>query len=138
MAAGHEMLRAEKQGEFSQGPIDVARSDGKHGIAGPHFAKQPLDALLERAAINNVLVAGGANRFRQGRGVNAANRCFTRGVDIRDDQEVRLIEGAAEVIPEVLRARKTMPRMVPLISKRRPTPVKLSSPARIRSAGTSR
>src|SRR5579872_1013780 len=102
------MLRAEEQSEFSRCATDVARSDGEHGISGPGFTKQPLDALLERAAIDYVLVACGTNRFRQRRGRDATNRLFTRGIDIRHDQEVGLIEGAAEVVPEVLRARKAV------------------------------
>src|SRR4029077_17824913 len=36
------------------------------------------------------------------------NGRFARGVDIRHDQHVRLIEGAAEVVPQVLRTRKAV------------------------------
>src|SRR5579863_7732768 len=53
-------------------------------------------------------MTGGTNRVRQGRGSNASNWRFIRGVDIRHDEQVRLIEGAAEVVPKVLRARKAM------------------------------
>src|SRR5579859_237509 len=102
------MLRAEKQGEFSQGAVDVPCSNRDHGVAGSHFAKQLLDALLQRGAIGNVLVTGGTNPFRQCRACDSPNGRFAGGVDIRHDQHVRLIEGAAEVVPQVLRARKAV------------------------------
>src|ERR1700722_10422426 len=102
------MLRVEQQGEFCRGAIDVARSNREHGIPAPDFTKQPLDALLERAAIDYVLMAGGANSVRQCRRGDAPNRLFTRGINIRHDQQVGLIERAAEVVPEVLRPRKAM------------------------------
>src|SRR5260370_30252979 len=68
MAAGHEMLRTQQQGEFAQGAIDVAGSDREHGIAGPDLGEQTFDAFLQRGAINDVLVAGSANGLRPCRG----------------------------------------------------------------------
>src|SRR5437588_13036656 len=108
MATRHEMLGAEEQGEFSQGTIDVPRSNGEHGIAWPNFAEQPLDTLLQRATINHALVARGANGLCQCVGGDPANRRFIRGVDVRHNQEVRMIESETEVVPKVLRARKAM------------------------------
>src|SRR5260370_26202811 len=102
------MLRTAQQGEFAQGAIDVAGSDREHGMAGPDLGKQTLDAFLQRGAINDVLVAGSANSFRQCRRGDAANRHFTGGVDIGLHPEILLTETASEIVPEAQTARKSM------------------------------
>ena len=58
-----------------------------------------------RAGEDDVLVSGRADGFGQPFAGDALDRLLARGVDIGDHQNVRLIEGAAEIVPEMLRAR---------------------------------
>ncbi len=107
-AASAAEVPSQEQGEFAEGAIDVARADGQDGIARASFAQQIVDALLQGAAIDDILVAGGANGVGQRRGGDAADGRFAGGVDVGQDQHVGLIEGAAEIVPKVLRARVAM------------------------------
>ncbi len=77
-----ELLRRSKEdGQFAQGAIHVAGADGQHGVA---RAASPtvLDALLQAAAIDHVLVPGRADRVGQRLGGDAANGRLARRVDI--------------------------------------------------------
>src|ERR1700674_2005831 len=101
MSAGNKMLRAQQQNQLVQGAIHIPRTDGQQGIARFHFPKQAFDSFLNRAAVEDVLVAGGANGLRQSLSGNVPNGHLAGGIDIGHNQNIRLIESAAEVIPQI-------------------------------------
>src|SRR5580692_360862 len=102
------MLRPEEDHQFVAGAADVSGADGHDGVAGAGFAQQKFDAGLHRAEIVDVLVAGFADGVGERFTGDAGDGRFARGVDIQQHQNVGLIESAAEVVPEMLGARKAV------------------------------
>src|SRR5277367_2499908 len=102
------MLRSQKNHQFVAGAADVSGADGHNRVAGASFAQQKFDSVLHRPEIVDVFVSG----FADGRGQrltgDAGDWRFARGIDVEQHEHVGLIEGAAELVPEMLRARKAV------------------------------
>ncbi len=79
-------------------------------IASPARAssQEKLNSRLHRAEIVNVFVPGVANGGGQSFAGDARNWGFACGIDVQQHQHVGLIEGPAELVPEVLGAREPM------------------------------
>src|SRR5580692_6468939 len=90
------MLRSEQYHQLVAGAADVARAYGQYSVARPRFFKQVFDALLHGREIKGVLVAGLANRLGERFTGNARDGLLACGVNVSQDEDVRLIEGAAE------------------------------------------
>jgi hypothetical protein len=102
------MFRAEENHQFIAGAADVSGADGHNGVASASFAQEKLDAVLHGAEIVDVFVAGFADRVGEGFAGDAGDGRFAGGVNVQEHQNVGLIEGAAEVFPEMLGARKAV------------------------------
>src|SRR5580698_4925946 len=102
------MLRSEQYHQLVAGAADVARAYGQNCISRPRFFEQVFDALLHGREIEDVFVAGLANRFGERFARNARDGLLAGGVNVGEDENVGLIEGAAEVVPQRLRARIAM------------------------------
>src|SRR5580698_13680 len=97
------MLRSEQYHQLVAGAADVARAYGQDCVARPSLFEQVFDALLHGREVKDVFVAGLANRISERFTGNAGDGLLTGGVNVGEDHDVGLIEGAAEVIPERLR-----------------------------------
>src|SRR5262245_60713230 len=102
------MLGAKQDHQFVAGAADASGSYGQNGVARPGVFEQENDAVLHRADVVDVFVAGFANGACQRLAGHAGNRCFAGGVDVGDYEQVGLIKGAREFLPEMLRAAKTV------------------------------
>src|SRR5579872_414358 len=99
------MLRSEQGHQLVAGAADIARTYGQNSVARPCFLEQVFDALLHGREIEDVFVAGLANRFAERFARNARDGLLACGVNVSEDKNVRLIERPAEVVPERLGAR---------------------------------
>src|SRR5712692_286890 len=88
MRMGSGMLGPQQNHEFVAGAADVAGADGQDGVERTRFAQQVLDAFLHGAKVEHVFVASLVN--------------------VGEHQHVGLIKGAAEFVPQMLRARVTV------------------------------
>src|SRR5215472_7712625 len=102
------LLRSEKRHELVAGAADAACADGQNRVGWARLAQQVLDSLLHRRKVMNVFVPGIANGFGKDFAGNAGNGRFAGGVDIRQDENVGLVEGATEFVPKMLRTRVAM------------------------------
>src|SRR5690348_2194891 len=105
---GRGTLRAEQNHELAAGATDVAGTNGEDGVAGLRGPQQEFDGLLHGAEILDVLVAGFANGPGQRFTGDTGDGEFTGGVNVRERQNVGLIEGAAKFVPKVQRAGKAV------------------------------
>src|ERR1700722_6451339 len=99
------MLRSEQYHQLVAGAADVARAYGQDSVARPRFFEQVFDSLLHGREVKDVFVAGFANRFGEGFAGDAGDGLLAGGINVGENNDVGLIEGAAEVVPERLRAR---------------------------------
>src|SRR5437899_9317011 len=102
------MLRSQESHEFVACPADIAGADGKDGVARTRLLQQVLDACLHGAKIVDIFVAGLANGAGQRLARYARDWSFAGRIDVRQHEDVGLIEGAAEFVPQMLRAGVTM------------------------------
>src|SRR6266404_1125132 len=105
---GARMLRTKQNHEFVAGSADVSGTDREDGVAGPGVLQQKFDGFLHGTNVMDVFVSGLANSGNKGFAGDARDRRFAGRIDVREDEQVGLIEGAAELIPEMLRARIAM------------------------------
>jgi hypothetical protein len=98
------VLRSEQDHQFVAGAADIACANGQDGIAGFGFAQQILDAFLHRAKVEHILVPRLANRFSECLAGYPGDSRLTGAVDVGEHQDVGEVEGAAEIVPEVLGA----------------------------------
>src|SRR6266849_7568039 len=105
---GSRVLGTEQNHEFVAGAADVAGADGQDSVEGMRFAQQVLDAFLHGAEVEDVFVASFANGRGQSFAGDAGDGRLAGGVNVCEHQNVGLIEGAAEFVPEMLRARVAM------------------------------
>src|SRR5882724_5389537 len=102
------MLRAEQNHQFVAGSADVSGADGKDGVAGPGVLQQKFDGFLHGTNVMDVFVSGLADGGNERVAGNAWDRRFAGRIDVREDEQVGLIECAAEFVPEMLCARVAM------------------------------
>ena len=102
------MLRSEQDHKLVAGAADIACTNGEDGIAGARFAQQMFDAFVHRLNVEDVLMAGFANGVSEGLAGHAGDGLLAGGVDVGQDEDVGLIEGTAEIVPEMLGARIAM------------------------------
>src|SRR6267154_473076 len=102
------MLRSQQNHEFIARPADVARTNGQDGVSAPRLFQEIFDAFLHGAEIVDVLVAGFSDGARQCFAGHAGDGGFAGSVDVEQRENVGLIEGAAEIVPEMLGAAVTM------------------------------
>src|SRR5690242_6024037 len=105
---GRGALRAEQNHQLAAGATDVAGANSKDGVAGLGGPEQEFNGFLHGAEILDVLVAGFANGGGQSFTGNAGDGDFTGGVNVRERQDVGLVEGAAEFVPEMPGAGEAM------------------------------
>src|SRR4029077_1555060 len=105
---GSRVLGTEQNHEFVAGAADVAGADGQDSVEGMRFAQQVLDAFLHRAEVEDIFVPGFANRGGQSFAGDARNRRLAGGINVGEHQHIGLVEGAAEFVPQMLRARVTV------------------------------
>src|SRR5579859_2593349 len=98
------MLRSEQYHELVAGAADAARAYRQNRVARPRIFQQVFDPLLHGREIEDVFVAGPTNRFGESFAGYAGDGLLAGGVNIGEDDDVRRIEGAAEIIPKRLRA----------------------------------
>src|SRR4029077_536962 len=108
MRMGSGMLGPQQNHEFVAGTADVAGADGQDGVERTRFAQQVLDGFLHGAEVRDIFVPGFANGIGQSFAGDAGDWRLAGGVDVREHQHIGLIEGAAEFVPEMLRARETV------------------------------
>src|SRR5713101_785421 len=108
MRMGSGMLGPQQNHEFVAGAADVAGTDGQDGVERTRFAQQVLDAFLHGAKVEHVFVASLANGGGQGFAGDAGDSRLAGGVNVGEHQHVSLIKGAAEFVPQMLRARVTV------------------------------
>src|SRR5216683_5146072 len=104
MRMRRRMLRSQQNHEFIARAADVARADSKDGVPKTRLFQQILDAFLHRMKIVDVFMTSLANSARKRFARHARDGRFTGGIDVGERKNVGLIEGAAEIVPEVLRA----------------------------------
>src|SRR5271170_3265953 len=97
--------RIEQHGQFFGHAADASCANGHHRVARTRLAQHKFDATLQCAREDHVLVTRRADRFGQPLAGDAVNRSLACGVDIGDHDDVRLIERALKILPEILRAR---------------------------------
>src|ERR1700742_12691 len=102
------MLRSEQYHQLVAGAADVARTNGQDCVARPRFFEQLFDALLHGREVENVFMAGIANRLGERLACYARDGLLAGGVNVGQDEDVGLVEGTAEIVPERLRPRITM------------------------------
>src|SRR5258708_26858322 len=98
------VLGSQENHELVGGAADVACPDGQDGVSGARLAQQVLDAFLHGAEVKSIFVASFENGVRKGLAGHAWNGWLTGGVDIGEYEHIGLVEGAAEFVPEMLRA----------------------------------
>src|SRR5713101_3390054 len=108
MRMGSGMLGPQQNHEFVAGAADVAGADGQDGVERTRFAQQIFDAFLHGAKVEHVFVASLANGGGQGFAGYAGDSRLAGGVNVGEHQHVGLIKGAAEFVPQMLRARVTV------------------------------
>src|SRR6266481_6486695 len=108
MRMGGGVFGAKQNHQLVAGAADVAGADGQDGVEGACFAQQVLDAFLHGAGVEDILVPGFANRGGQSFAGDAGNGRLACRVNVGEHQHVGLVEGAAEFVPEMLRARVAM------------------------------
>src|SRR5580658_571969 len=96
--------RSEQDHQFIAGAADVSGTNRKDRVAWSCFAQQELDSRLHRAEIVNVFVSHFSNGVGQRFAGDARDGGFARGVDVKENQHVSLIERSAEFVPKMLRA----------------------------------
>src|SRR5712692_1662771 len=94
-------LGSQKNSQLAQGAAHIARANGQDSVARAGFLEQVFDALLHGAVEDDAFVPGGANGLGQGLAGNAGHRRFAGSVDVGNDQRVGLVEGRAEVVPQM-------------------------------------
>src|SRR5260370_1436114 len=108
MRMRRRMLRSQQDHEFITRPADVARADGKNSIPRTRLFQQVLDAILHRVKIVDVLVTRLAYGARKRFAGHTRDGRFAGRIDIEKREDIRLIERAAEFVPEMLGAGVTM------------------------------
>src|SRR5262249_46669891 len=84
---------------------DAARAQGQHHVAFLDLEGELLPGGRQVAGVGPLPVPAFADGPRQGLRRHARQRLLAGGVDVGEQQDVRLMEGAAEVVPQMLRAR---------------------------------
>src|SRR5439155_18347417 len=74
-------------------------------VAFPHVVAKNLAGVVERADVLGVLVTITLDASGQYFGVHALNRLLARGVNIRDQEHVGIVEGAGKLVHQIVRAR---------------------------------
>src|ERR1700687_79209 len=105
MRMGSGVRGPQQNHELVAGAADVACANGQDGVERTRFAQQILDAFLHGAKVRDIFVPGFANGVSQRFAGDAGDGRLAGGVDVREHQHVGLVEGAAEFVPEMLRAR---------------------------------
>ena len=91
--------------ELVEHAAHAARANRQNRIARARFPQHEFDARLHRAREHHILVARRADRFGQPFAGDVLDGRLARRVNFGDDQNVRFVERAAEIVPEKLRAR---------------------------------
>src|SRR5258707_14162746 len=104
MRMGSRVLGPQENHELVAGAADVACPDGQDGVARTRLAQQVLDAFLHGAEVKGIFVASFENCVRQSLAGHAWNGRLTGGGGIGEYEHIGLVEGAAEFVPEMLRA----------------------------------
>src|SRR5690349_13697936 len=99
------VLRSEKKHQFVARAADVSGADGQDGVAGLRRVQEELNSRLHGAEVVNVLVARLANGVGERFAGDARYRGLTCGINVGKHENIRLVEGTAEVVPEMLCAR---------------------------------
>src|SRR5262245_31139266 len=93
---------AAKQGqELVGGAIDVARPEAEDEVAGADDVGQRIGQALAAPDEAHVEVSAALERLEQRLSGDARERALARGIDLRQQQEVGLVEGSEEVVEEV-------------------------------------
>ena len=93
------MLRSQQNHKFVARAADVARADGQNGVAGVRLSQQKFDAFLHRPEIVDILVTGLANGAGKRFTGHARDGRFAGRIDVRQHENVGLVERTAEFIP---------------------------------------
>src|SRR5262249_51158970 len=99
------VLRADQHHELVAGAADVARPNREDGTSRAGLAQQELDAFLHRMDIGDILVSSLANRIRERLAGDSGNWSFASGVNVGQNEYICEVEGPAEIVPKMLRAR---------------------------------
>src|SRR5690242_4459137 len=99
------VLRSEKKHQFVARAADVSGADGQDGVAWLCRMQEEFNSRLHGAEVVNVLVARLANGVGERFASDAGNRGFACGINVRKHENIRLVEGTAEVVPEMFCAR---------------------------------
>src|ERR1700739_472733 len=102
------MLCTKQNHEFVAGSAYVSGADGEDGVAGSGALQQKFDGVVHGTNVMDVLVSGFTDSGDKGFAGDAGDRRFTGRIDVGEDQQVGLIEGTAELVPEMLRTRVAM------------------------------
>ena len=95
-------------GELVKDSPDASRPDGKDRVSRARFSQNVFDPGLHRAGMDHVLVTGGADRLCEALAGNALDRRFIRRINFGDGENIRQIEGPAEIVPEMFGAREAV------------------------------
>src|SRR3989442_8138084 len=101
---GQPRVRAQENDELITGAADASGPDGQDRIARTRLPDELLDALPHGSKIENVLMARVTDCAGERLARDPGNRSLARRIDIRQNENIGLIERAAEFIPEMLRA----------------------------------
>src|ERR1700719_4134024 len=95
---------AQQHCELIENAAHAARADRQNGIAWPRFTQHELDARLHGARKHHILVPGRADCFGKLFAGDVLDWMLARRVDFRNHENVRIVERAAKIVPEKLRA----------------------------------
>src|SRR5256885_13529203 len=99
---GRWMLRSKQDHEFAAGAADISGTDGEDGVRGLRFLQQKFNSSLHGAEVVDVFVAGFANGGGEGFAGDARDGIFAGGINVGQDENIGLIEGFGEIVPEML------------------------------------
>src|SRR6267378_3595617 len=102
------MLRSEQDHQLVARAAHAACTDGQDGVTRARLLEQKNDAFLHGAKIMHVLMASLADGVSERFARHTGEGCFAGGIDVDQNEDVGLVESAAEFVPEMLCACVTM------------------------------
>src|SRR5687768_9234716 len=85
---------------------DAARAEGQHHVALAYLLDEAGRGRLEVARVEGPAVAPPGDGLGQRLRGDPGDRLLAGRIDVGEDQDIGLVEAAAELVPEVLRARE--------------------------------
>src|SRR5262249_44759706 len=83
----------------------AARAQGEDAVAVADLLGQPFRRGLDVAGVDDLAVAAGGDRPGERLRADVRDGLLARGVHVGQEQDVGLVEGAAELVPQELRPR---------------------------------